>query len=32
VPCSIIQSNYVLHNDPWVWRKYITPVEKLYIA
>jgi hypothetical protein len=32
VPCSIIQSNYLLHNDPWVWRKYITAAEKLCVA
>jgi hypothetical protein len=32
VPCSIIQSNYLLHNDPWVWRKYVISGEKLRVA
>jgi hypothetical protein len=28
----IIQSNYLLYNDMWVWRKYITAAEKLCVA
>jgi hypothetical protein len=32
VPCLIMQSNYLLHNDPWVWRKYINVVKKLCVA
>jgi hypothetical protein len=32
MPCSIIQSNYLLHNDPWVWRKIHHRSGKLSVA
>jgi hypothetical protein len=32
VPCLIIQSNYLLHNDSWVWRKIHHCSGKLSVA